>query len=180
MEALQPPVLEALPFRLRPWSPADVPVVMAASGDRLIPLITTVPASGTESAALAFIERQRRRLSEGSGFSFAIADAASNNAVGQIGLGLKNHQHGRAGIGYWIAPGHRGRGAASSALGAVSAWALQQPGIHRLELHVEPWNEASWRTAERSGFAREGLLRSWQDVGGERKDMYVYSRLRLP
>ncbi|MDQ0075873.1 RimJ/RimL family protein N-acetyltransferase [Arthrobacter oryzae] len=59
----------------------------------------------------------------------------------------------------------------------MSSWALRQPGIHRLELYVEPWNEGSWRTADRNGYAREGLLRSWQDVGGERKDMYMYSRL---
>ena len=178
MDAPQPPVLDALPFRLRPWSPADVPAVQAASADPLIPLITTVPASGAGDAALAFIQRQRRRLSEGWGYSFAIAEAASNSAVGQIGLSLKNQQQGRANVGYWIAPGHRGRGAASGALGAVSAWALRQPGIHRLELYVEPCNEGSWRTAERNGYAREGLLRSWQDIGGERKDMYVYSRLR--
>jgi RimJ/RimL family protein N-acetyltransferase len=49
--------------------------------------------------------------------------------------------------------------------------------IARLELYVEPWNTASIRTAESAGFQREGLLRSWQEVGGIRKDMYMYSRL---
>ncbi|MGY2744162.1 RimJ/RimL family protein N-acetyltransferase [Arthrobacter sp. UYCu723] len=43
---------------------------------------------------------------------------------------------------------------------------------------MEPWNEGSWRAAERSGYAREGLLRSWQEIGGRRKDLYMYSRLR--
>lgn len=178
MEALHLPVLETPTFRLRPWEAADVPVVRDASRDPLIPLITTVPAAGSDAGALAFVERQHRRLAEGSGYSFAIAAAASNVAVGQIGLWLKNQQQGRASIGYWIAPGHRRRGAASAALAAVSSWGLRQPGIHRLELYVEPWNEGSWRTAERNGYAREGLLRSWQDVGGERRDMYMYSRLR--
>ena len=42
---------------------------------------------------------------------------------------------------------------------------------------MEPWNEASIRTAERAGFRREGLLRSWQEVGAERKDMLMYSLL---
>lgn len=31
--------------------------------------------------------------------------------------------------------------------------------------------------AERSGFVREGTLRSWLEIGGQRKDMYMYSRL---
>lgn len=47
----------------------------------------------------------------------------------------------------------------------------------RLELYVEPWNEASWRTAEKAGFRREGLLRQYQEVGGERRDMFMYSLL---
>ena len=47
--------------------------------------------------------------------------------------------------------------------------------IKRLELYVEPWNEGSWRAAEACGFLREGLLRSWEQVGDERKDMYMYS-----
>ena len=42
---------------------------------------------------------------------------------------------------------------------------------------VEPWNEGSWRAAERAGFVREGLLRSWQRVGDERRDMYMYGFL---
>ncbi len=49
----------------------------------------------------------------------------------------------------------------------------------RLELYVEPWNEASWRCAEACGFEREGLLRSWQQVGDSRKDMFMYSRIRV-
>ena len=43
---------------------------------------------------------------------------------------------------------------------------------------MEPWNEASIRIAEQAGFRQEGLLRSWQEVGGERKDMLMYSLLR--
>ncbi|MDV6278537.1 hypothetical protein R3Q06_34625 [Rhodococcus erythropolis] len=34
------------------------------------------------------------------------------------------------------------------------------------------------RSAERAGFTREGLLRSWQEVDGERKDMYVLGKHR--
>ncbi len=51
------------------------------------------------------------------------------------------------------------------------------PRVARRELHVEPENEASWRTAESCGFDREGLLRSWQHVGTERRDTFIYSRL---
>ncbi|MET7619154.1 GNAT family protein [Streptomyces sp. NPDC005408] len=50
-------------------------------------------------------------------------------------------------------------------------------GSGRLQLCVEPWNAASAQTAESVGFQREGLLRSWQLVGEERRDMVLYSML---
>ena len=56
-------------------------------------------------------------------------------------------------------------------------WAHHELEVPRLELYVEPWNTASIRTAEGAGFRREGLLRGWQEVGGERKDMFMYARL---
>ena len=37
--------------------------------------------------------------------------------------------------------------------------------------------EPSWRAAVGAGYVREGLLRSWQRVGEDRRDMYAYSRL---
>ncbi len=70
-----------------------------------------------------------------------------------------------------------------AALRAITAWGLGEPGFARLELYVEPWNTGSLsgrarRTAESAGYAREGLLRDWQRVGGELKDMLMYSALR--
>jgi RimJ/RimL family protein N-acetyltransferase len=175
--ALIVPRLAAAPFRLRPFTLADTEAVREASGDPLIPLITTVPAAFTEDEGRRFIERQWSRAARGTGYSFAIADAGTDQAVGQIGLWLKDVREGRASIGYWVVRSARGRGAAASALRALARWALHELQIPRLELHVEPWNVASVRTAERAGFLREGLLRSWQEVGGTRKDMYVYARL---
>jgi len=176
-EGLVVPVLAAGPFRLRPFVLADLPVVREASQDPLIPLITTVPAAFTEAEGRRYIERQWDRARRGSGYSFAITDAANGRAIGQIGLWLDDIGAGRASVGYWVAASARGRGAAAYALQTLTFWALGVLRIPRLELYVEPWNEASIRTAERAGFRREGLLRSWQEVGSERKDMLMYSLL---
>ena len=171
------PSLDAGRFRLRPFTPGDADLIVEISTDPLIPLITTVPGSGTRGAALAYIARQHHRLVERSGYSYAIAEGASDEAIGQIGLWLKNVEDGRASVGYWVAAPFRGRGAATAALEAISAWGFTLPGIARLELYVEPSNEASWRVAERCGYRREGLLRSWERVGERRADMYMYSLL---
>jgi [ribosomal protein S5]-alanine N-acetyltransferase len=172
------PVIEHAPVLLREFGDGDIGVVLSAAADPLIPLITTVPAGGGPDQALAYIQRQRQRLASGDGYSFAIADITTGEAVGQIGLWLRDLPAGRASTGYWIGPGHRRRGYAAAALAAITGWGLALEGIHRIELHVEPWNQGSWRAAERAGYQREGLLRSWQQVGDQRRDMYVYSVIR--
>ena len=177
-EGLVVPALAAGPFRLRPFVLADLDVVREAARDPYIPLITTVPAEFTDTEGRRYIERQWDRARRGSGYSFAIADAATGRAVGSIGLWLHDIGAGRASVGYWVAGPARGRGASRHALRTLIFWALGVLGIPRLELYVEPWNEASIRVAEQAGFRQEGLLRSWQEVGGERKDMLMYSLLR--
>jgi [ribosomal protein S5]-alanine N-acetyltransferase len=171
------PVILHPPIVLRAFGDADVGLVQSVATDALIPLITTVPASGNPDDARAYIDRQLSRHTTGIGYSFAIADAATGDAVGQVGLWLKDLAHGRASTGYWIAGQFRRRGYVTAALAAISRWGMSLDGIHRIELYVEPWNEGSWRAAERAGYRREGLLRSWQWVGQQRRDMYMYSLL---
>jgi RimJ/RimL family protein N-acetyltransferase len=175
---------EALPslrgerIMLREFRADDAALISEASEDPVIPLITTVPASPGVTEALAFIDRQHSRLTSGQGYSFAIARKDTDEAVGQIGLWLRDIASGRASVGYWIVASARRRGYASDAIAVLTVWGLSLPEIHRLELYVEPWNEGSWRAAEQNRYRREGLLRSWQTVGGERRDMYMYSRLK--
>lgn len=176
--SLKVPTLIAGPLRLRPFAQKDREMVCEAASDPYIPLITTVPAPCSEDEALAFIERQDERARQGIGYPFAIAEAATDAAIGFVGLWLRDAERGRAALGYWIVASARGRGTATRALSTVSRWALTELRIPRLELYVEPWNAASIRTAERAGFKREGLMRSWQQIGAQRRDMYMYSLLQ--
>jgi [ribosomal protein S5]-alanine N-acetyltransferase len=171
------PVLTRSPVVLRAFTADDADLVRSVASDPLIPLITTVPTSGTMADALAFIDRQHERFAARAGYSFAICDEATGEPAGQIGLWLHDLACGRASVGYWIGPAHRRRGYAVAALEAISRWGLSLEGVHRIELQVEPWNEGSWRAAERVGYVREGLMRSWRQVGAERRDLYLYSLL---
>jgi ribosomal-protein-alanine N-acetyltransferase len=172
------PTLVGDAVRLRAFSPADLPLVREATTDPLIPLITSVPAFGDDAACLAYLARQADRLATGVGYAFAVADRTTDVAVGHAYLGLRDLDLGRAAAGYWVAGSHRGRGLAADALRTLVRWALTVPGVDRVELYVEPWNVASARTATNAGFVREGLLRSWQAVGGERRDMDMYAVVR--
>ncbi|MCB5275409.1 Spermidine N(1)-acetyltransferase [Arthrobacter sp. SO5] len=163
---------------LREFTDDDVHLALALGDDPYIPLIGSLPALPTTQQALEWIHRQRGRFDQGKGLSFAIADTESNNAVGAIGLWLQNMSAGRATVGYSVGPAHRGRGIASSALKALTAFAWTIPTLHRIELYIEPWNINSSRVAEASGFQREGLLRSHQEIGGTRRDMLLYATTR--
>ena len=71
----QLPVLTHEHVRLRGFQESDVDLVISVASDPLIPLITTVPATGGRGDARAYIARQHERLTSGVGYSFAIADA---------------------------------------------------------------------------------------------------------
>ena len=66
----------------------------------------------------------------------------------------------------------------TSALRLYSRWAFESLALARLELLVQPDNEASLRLGERAGFTREGVLRSHSLIRGERRDMVMMSLLR--
>jgi [ribosomal protein S5]-alanine N-acetyltransferase len=172
------PRLVSPPVALRAFDLRDRELVASVADDPLIPLVTTVPASGLEADVDVYLRRQHERLAAGEGYSFAIADVDTDDAVGQIGLWTKEIATGRVATGYWIAARFRRHGYVRAALRAVTDWALTLDEVHRVQLFVEPCNEGSWRAAEACGYQREGLLRAWAQVGDARKDMYVYSVVR--
>jgi RimJ/RimL family protein N-acetyltransferase len=119
------------------------------------------------------VERATARWAASEAAEFAIIDEAE--CVGSIWLNLG--LEGRAGVGYWLLAHARGKGLATSALLLVVRWAFDALGIRRIGLNTDPRNVASIRVAERVGFTREGLLRSWADVNGERVDQVSFSLL---
>ncbi len=169
-----------LPYwKIRNFKLTDLELVSIASKDPLIPLITSVPSSFSETEGIAYIKRQWSRYEKGTGCSFVIAQSVNDKAIGSVYLGFRNIEDGRASLGYWIIEAFRGKGAAKIALSTVTDWAQNTLKIPRLELYVEPWNIASIKTAESVGYQQEGIMRSWQKVGNERKDMLMMSKIGL-
>jgi [ribosomal protein S5]-alanine N-acetyltransferase len=163
---------------LREFTDQDVHLATELGEDPYIPLIGSLPPLPTTQQALEWVERQRGRHAEGRGFAFAIAEAGTDTAVGSIGLWLQNLSAGRATAGYSVSPSQRGRGVASSALNALTAFAWTIPALYRIELYIEEWNTGSIGVAEASGYQREGLLRSHQEIDGIRRDMLLYAAIR--
>lgn len=164
-------------IRLRPWREGDVPALVEACQDPEIPRWTVVPSPYAEADARAFVAGQTERLSRGEAAPFAIIDARGNDFLGSIEVTLLDRRSGRGEIGYWVAAAARRQGVALRAVRLLSAWALEELELERLELLVEPDNPASQAVAEAAGYTREGTLRSYRPMKGRRPDFVVFSLL---
>jgi ribosomal-protein-alanine N-acetyltransferase len=172
------PVLVSQNWILRAFKADDMELVKSASSDPLIPLITSIPAIYSETSAHEYIERQNQRHITGKGYSFAIADRKKDIAVGSVFVGLIADDLERATLGYWIIQDHRGKKILAQILPNLLHWIWNELKIKRLELYVEPWNQSSIKIAKSFGFQNEGLMRSWQKVGNDRKDMFMFSLIK--
>ena len=153
---------------VRPLVEPDAAALATAARDPLVPYYTSVPDGYTEEHAREFIAR--------GGNDFAIVDANTDEILGVIGFVLMDHARGH--FGYWVGKAARGRGVATRALRLLARWAAEEHDLARLQLIVEPENLASIRVAERAGFRREARLRSYVELRGARRDVYMYALLR--
>jgi [ribosomal protein S5]-alanine N-acetyltransferase len=155
-------------IRLRPFTGHDVPAVASACRDPEIARWIPIPVPYTDNDARAYVDSARDTR--------AIVDAGTGELLGSIGWRIVDQ--GNFQVGYWVKTAARGRGAATEALRLLSRWALDELGIARAQLLAEPANLASQRVAEKAGFRRECVLRSYLDVRGERRDGIMFSLLR--
>jgi RimJ/RimL family protein N-acetyltransferase len=173
---LEAPDLRSDGIVLRPWHLDDLDALVSALQDPEIPRWTRIPAGYTDADGREFLERTARGWIDGNAAGFAIVDPSGKKLLGSIGAVF--HEESAASVGYWVAPDARGRGIATQALRLVAGWALQTLGVERLELVTDPDNASSQRVAEKAGFQREGLLRRYLEIKGERRDCMMFSLLR--
>src|SRR5215207_179690 len=164
---------------LRPWQRSDVPVLVAAFGDPVIERFSWPHAGAyTEADALAYVAGQAGGGPDGEQREFAaVAPADDALVLGGASLYDVELEQRRGAVGYWLAPGARGRGVATHAVRLIAAWAFDHLHLARLTLTCGPDNRASQRVAERCGFTREGLLRSHMEFKHGRRDTVVYGLL---
>ncbi|MFJ9817537.1 GNAT family N-acetyltransferase [Streptomyces sp. NPDC101151] len=155
------PVLD-LPggLELRPWrtDDADADALLAAGQDPAIQLWNLFSV-GSRDEARARIGRMHERWRAETGAVWAIA-RPGGAPLGLTGLHAVDLAGGRAEIMYWVLPGARGGGIVVEAARRLSRWALDDLGLHRLQLCHAVANQASCRVAEKVGYAFEGTMRS--------------------
>lgn len=163
---------------LRPLRDSDVPAIVAACQDREIVRWTRVPEHYGEVDAYAYLMQRHESTKAGATAPYAIAAADDlDRLLGSISLLRFAWEHARAEVGYWLAPWARGQGHATRALRVISAWGFAALGLERIDLLAATGNPSSQRVAERAGFTREGVLRSYMLGKDGQLDMVAFGRL---
>jgi len=163
---------------LRPWIEEDVPAVTVACQDPDTQRWTTVPAGYGYPYARAFISSREESRRNGQSFDLAVVDDGDGHVLGSVGVVSLDFAHGRGEIGYWMAPEERGRGVATRAVRLLSELSFERLGLARLTIYAAVGNVASQRVAERAGFTREGVLRSFLASPDGRDDAAIFGLLR--
>ena len=83
-------------------------------------------------------------------------------------------------IGYWIRSSRIGAGFATEAAAVLTRVAVDLCGVDRVEIHVDPANEASLAVPRKLGFREEGTLRRRLppvEPSGQPRDDMIFSLL---
>jgi len=169
-----PPLADGV-IALRGWRNSDAAAITRLFEDDEALRWTRAPSPYREGDAFQWLASLPTQMRRGDALPLAVTDASSGDLVASIDLRMRGE--GRGEFGYVVGAWARRRGIGTRALTMYSRWAFETLGVARLELLVQPGNEASLALGDRVGFTREGLLRSHSVVRGERKDMVMMALL---
>jgi RimJ/RimL family protein N-acetyltransferase len=162
---------------LRPWARADAATFLRLAADREIwlnlrerfPHPLTLPA-----AELWIADHAEARAP-----LHAFAVIAAGELAGGLTLRRREEPHAIcADLTFWVGRPFWGRGIATAAVGAATAYAFDTLGLERVQAFVYDWNAASSRVLEHAGFAFEGRLRRYVLKDGRSADALLYAKLR--
>lgn len=121
---------------------------------------------------------QKQWHCRGSGRSFAVREPGTRRLVGGCVLEIRPDDREIAELSYWVFPPYRRRGYATRSVELVCRYAFDDLGVGRVELYIEPTNDASLCVATKAGFLQEGVLPQHDRCNGGRRSMVLFSRLR--
>ena len=151
--------LPAVGAVLRPFQMEDAPVLARHANERLIwqNMRDRFPHPYALADAKRYIEFA---TSSAADRELALCLEVDGEAAGGIGLLFKHDVSRRAAeIGYWLGRAHWGRGIATAAVRALTAYGFEHCDLVRIYALVFAPNEASARVLSKAGFELEGRLR---------------------
>jgi RimJ/RimL family protein N-acetyltransferase len=164
-------------IRLVPLGPGHEPGIEVLLEDADVRRHTRVPSEPPPGFAATWLGRYEQGWRDGSRAGFAI-EAHDGKFLG-LGMLVQIDWDGRqCEIGYVVGSAARGRGVATRTLRLLNDWGFSELQMERIELWIDVTNPASERVAERVGYVREGVLRSYWFKEDIRGNFGIWSRLR--
>jgi RimJ/RimL family protein N-acetyltransferase len=168
---------------IRCWEPRDAPLLKEAldsSLDHLRPFMYWAHEEPQSVEKKAELLRSFRALYDtGESFIMGIFDRSEEQVLGGTGL------HARIGlggleIGYWIRASATRQGIATEASAVLTRVGLEICEADRIEIRIEPRNEASMGVPRKLGFLEEATLRRRLPgrAGGPLRDVTIFTMFR--
>lgn len=165
-------------LRLRPWRDEDADALLEAAKESVATVGHWLPwchAGYGFDDACGWIAHCRSGWTAGDHFAFAIFDKISGELMGGAGLSQHNRLHRSANLGYWVRQTRQREGVGVAAAKRVVKFGFDTLGLIRVEVVVLPMNQASRRTAEKSGATFECITRQRLWASGQAQDTAVYA-----
>jgi RimJ/RimL family protein N-acetyltransferase len=147
---------------IRCYDPGDAALLKDALDSSLEHLRAWMPWTDNEPETLeqktAMLREFRSQFEAGENFTYGIFSADESEVLGGTGL------HPRVGpggleIGYWIRESATRQGIATESSAALTRVGIEICGADRIEIRIEPGNEASLGIPRKLGFPEEATLR---------------------
>ena len=162
---------------LRPARPGDAPLLATWRREPSVRRFQPLPLLSASDLGREMAGRGDADLAAGRGERLDWIVLADDRPVGWITLAVHSWRHGLAECGYALSTPFQGRGIMPRALDLLLEEVFERSTLVRIEARCAVENRSSQRVLDRLGFTREGRLRSYFDLDGERVDNYLYAIL---
>jgi RimJ/RimL family protein N-acetyltransferase len=163
---------------LRCWEPRDAPLLKDAVDSSLEHLRPWMPWAHEDpqplEAKVELLRGFRGRFDLGQDFVYGMFSSDESEAIGGTGFHTRQGE-GIFEIGYWLRASRVGQGLCTEATAALTRVGFELGGVGRIEIRVDPANEAS-----KLGVVEEGTLRGvFHDPSGaaRARDAVVFALL---
>lgn len=149
---MQPFELESSRVRLEVPRTADLAAIYEACQDEQLQRFTTVPIPYTWGDAQYFVSQiVERGWMTGREYTWGLREPGSSLLVGMASIRMMHHD-----VGFWAAPGARGRGLMTETVRLIADWAFAE-GVEDVKWEGYVGNVASAGVARRAGFTYTGV-----------------------
>jgi RimJ/RimL family protein N-acetyltransferase len=168
---------------IRCYEPRDAPLLKDAIDSSLEHLRPWMPWAEHEPQTLeektALLRTFRSEFDAGENFVYAIFSADESEQLGGSGLHPRIEPGGLE-IGYFVRASATRQGIVTESTAAVTRVGFEVCGADRIEIRIEPGNEASFGVPRKLGFLEEATLRRRLPgrAGGPLRDVTIFTMFR--